>query len=871
MLSVGVYCAACEAGKKQVNDAGTGAPGCVSCLLDHPDGYYSAGALAVCTQCPPGTEKRLQNNLPTECLSCVLDDYSRDGTLCQPCPPLMVPNAARDDCVCPRGSYWAGWGRVVCHEEKFVKDDEAADWFLLGSRNDSCVQCTGDCLNCNRPGGPLHGFPKTVGARILDGYMMSEELMDVYDETNGLVDVLVTRNVHKCPGNGKRCVGEVPVDSMADCTGDDSGSGFSEPCVAADPDQLLRCLAGSDGALCGACAAHHTLSALDQSCTPCDSWSVDNMAVAIIIAVTIVTAVMVKYCLAPCVEKAKVQMDKMEDSGFVTKFKIMVSLSQVVSEMPFSLAMSYPDMFLDLLRFLGIFRIDLLSGLKLDCLFATDFYSAFIMSMMLIPIGLVMVQLPRLWTGFKICLRLTCRCSCKCLRPGHLTSIDEVVDAAAESKKAADSAFDRSFLVFFLMYTGVTRQVFRMFDCRPLDDGAETQGTYSDGETFALAAESWHQDDFATSCTTDKHAQFITIAWAMVFLFPLGVPAFMFITLFLNRKWLSDAAKPLPPLEKRGWYIGDREKFEFLVKDYKPQYYYWEVIEILRKLLLTGIIIFIDPGSTAQIFVACNISFFFFALQMACQPFFQSGNNHLKTAAEIQTFVTLLVSIVLRSELKGERLTRDHYDILLVVINLSLAPIPFVFMISVICCKNAKVVAKSRWSRVRGRVSDGSLVSSAGDREQRSLLADAVQLGRTEADRARVAAILMADDDDSPRLPVDSSTPSGRRMIKVQPGPVTGDTPSKSMVGSSNTGDGDESHTPARGGGAVARAMLLSPNMMSPIMTDDLDDLPAEAIAQKAAIRSPWSTKRNDGRSWAGGTKEGGWGSITDKYRTASP
>ena len=79
---------------------------------------------------------------------------------------------------------------------------------------------------------------------------------------------------------------------------------------------------------------------------------------------------------------------------------------------------------------------------------------------------------------------------------------------------------------------------------------------------------------------------------------------------------------------------------------------------MIRKLLLTGIIVFIDPGSTAQIFVACNISFFFIAMHMACQPYMQPGNNYLKTAAEIQTFVTLLISIVLRSELEGETITK---------------------------------------------------------------------------------------------------------------------------------------------------------------------------------------------------------------------
>ena len=62
-----------------------------------------------------------------------------------------------------------------------------------------------------------------------------------------------------------------------------------------------------------------------------------------------------------------------------------------------------------------------------------------------------------------------------------------------------------------------------------------------------------------------------------------------------------------PPVDAP-WYVGNTDKFEFLVRDYKPEYYYWEVVEMIRKLLLTGMIIFVDAGSTAQVFVACVVS-----------------------------------------------------------------------------------------------------------------------------------------------------------------------------------------------------------------------------------------------------------------------
>jgi hypothetical protein len=166
-------------------------------------------------------------------------------------------------------------------------------------------------------------------------------------------------------GNGKALAAE----NEAACVAVRS---FGAPCVytATALDARcgeLRCLPGSTGALCGACDRGFTLSALDNECTPCQQMSVDNLMIITLLGVTIFGILAVKFCIYPCIKKGRVQMDKMEDAGFITKVKIIVSLSQVISEMPFSLALSYPEMFMMLLKWLGVFRIDFISLFKLDC------------------------------------------------------------------------------------------------------------------------------------------------------------------------------------------------------------------------------------------------------------------------------------------------------------------------------------------------------------------------------------------------------------------------------------------------------------------------------------------------------------------------
>lgn len=62
-------------------------------------------------------------------------------------------------------------------------------------------------------------------------------------------------------------------------------------------------------------------------------------------------------------------------------------------------------------------------------------------------------------------------------------------------------------------------------------------------------------------------------------------------------------------------------KYNFIYASYKPHLYYWELIELQRKLILTGLIMFVKPGTATQLAVAFLIMLFFFVLQSRACPF----------------------------------------------------------------------------------------------------------------------------------------------------------------------------------------------------------------------------------------------------------
>ena len=114
--------------------------------------------------------------------------------------------------------------------------------------------------------------------------------------------------------------------------------------------------------------------------------------------------------------------------------------------------------------------------------------------------------------------------------------------------------------------------------------------------------------------------------------------------------------------------------YAFLVKDYQEKYYYFECIFLIEKLILTGFLIFIDQGTIAQAYVATITAFAFCVIQTKYMPYALHQDNILKQLCEVQLLMTLLVSIILRTDLEEDALGETGYDIILMAVNILMVP-----------------------------------------------------------------------------------------------------------------------------------------------------------------------------------------------------
>ena len=102
----------------------------------------------------------------------------------------------------------------------------------------------------------------------------------------------------------------------------------------------------------------------------------------------------------------------------------------------------------------------------------------------------------------------------------------------------------------------------------------------------------------------------------------------------------------------------------------EPKFWYWEVIVILKKMLLTGAMTIIVPGSSAQLVIALLIVFINTSLVLKLAPFVDEADDWLAFLTNIQMVITLLGGLLLMTDDS----TAPTYDsnfmgIALVVIN----------------------------------------------------------------------------------------------------------------------------------------------------------------------------------------------------------
>ncbi|GMH50067.1 hypothetical protein TrRE_jg13386, partial [Triparma retinervis] len=226
-----------------------------------------------------------------------------------------------------------------------------------------------------------------------------------------------------------------------------------------------------------------------------------------------------------------------------------------------------------------------------------------------------------------------------------------------------NALFEAVLATTFLILPSVSVKIFSTFACHDFDDGT-----------------SYLKVDYSLSCRAAEYSFYRLYAAGMVLVYPLGIPFSYWLLLFRRRKQLDggQTVKEEGMAEDQALKeaLKEREENEaldpnlkalgFLYEQYEPKYYWFEVFETLRKLALTGFLVFMVPGTAAQILLSLIINLASMRVYSGKKPFIEDFYDGFSEVAQWQLFFTLLGALAMKVNLDDASLsTRAYFDYIL--------------------------------------------------------------------------------------------------------------------------------------------------------------------------------------------------------------
>lgn len=231
----------------------------------------------------------------------------------------------------------------------------------------------------------------------------------------------------------------------------------------------------------------------------------------------------------------------------------------------------YPDEYQAFLSKLSPINLDIGSILSFSCIAETNFYDRLLLTT-IIPLVLFAV-----------------------LAGTYAIAIRKNGKSELEVRSVQHKHLSAALFVMFFVYSSVSFTVFQTFVCDLLDDGVD-----------------YLRADYSLSCRSDQHVGYVVYASVMVLMYPIGIPAAFAWWLARNRRDLTKPGRET---------VARLQPFSGLWAAYRPSRFYYEVVECGRRIALTGIAVFVLPGSAAQIAVVLLLAVVFSFISETMRPF----------------------------------------------------------------------------------------------------------------------------------------------------------------------------------------------------------------------------------------------------------
>ena len=163
--------------------------------------------------------------------------------------------------------------------------------------------------------------------------------------------------------------------------------------------------------------------------------------------------------------------------------------------------------------------------------------------------------------------------------------------------------------------------------------------TFDDGTT-------WLQTDVTISCDAPERATWLVVASFGVLIYVVGVPVVYIVSLWRVREHINPRNNPA--------HVPDKRKYStvlFLTEIYKREYYYWEVVELIRKLIQTSLIVFLLNGSVMQMIIMIVVAMVFVQTLNEVKPYISEQANRLASIAQWEILIVSFLGLLMKVDL----------------------------------------------------------------------------------------------------------------------------------------------------------------------------------------------------------------------------
>ncbi|CDW74086.1 UNKNOWN [Stylonychia lemnae] len=166
-------------------------------------------------------------------------------------------------------------------------------------------------------------------------------------------------------------------------------------------------------------------------------------------------------------------------------------------------------------------------------------------------------------------------------------------------------------ILLFLVHPSLVTFSFNDFKCKDVDGQLRVQ------------------DDLEIVCWSPEHTFYsYFVALPCIVVWGLGIPFFALAILIKQRYKLEN--------------FDTRQKYGFLYRGYRKEYYYWEIVIMYRKILIIFTSVFISNfGIVAQALIIFFILIIFLLINFKKQPFNTQILNDLETLSLITSMITI--------------------------------------------------------------------------------------------------------------------------------------------------------------------------------------------------------------------------------------